>query len=268
MNYVNNKLLLISVSSKLSVNGVYFYNSIFDKLKINATYLGVIKEDLKGFQESFKFLGIHAASIAAPFKTKILPLMDSVTEEVKLTGSINSVRSFNGELRGHNTDYLGASELLTQCWKPGENPIVEIYGSGGVIPSIVAAVRNNRPNAKIVLSSRNVEAAKILCNKYELEWKDSTKFFYTDLWINATPVSNVDAENLSIKCKNVGAVFDLNGNQSVSLFEKIICERGQQFIRGFDFYRAQFKNQFSFYFDQELDLADFDNCAESRLSKF
>lgn len=259
-------LILISVSSQRSSNGVFFYNALFDLLKINATYLGIRTTSLEGFRESFNFLGLHAASVAAPFKTSVLPLLDSLTESARSTGSVNSVRSLSGQLQGHNADLAGATALLSKTWSPGYTPSVQIYGAGGVVPSMVAAVRAVRPQAEIALHSRNALAGKQLCDKLHLRWKDTANSATADLWINATPASMTEPERLASDCSQAQAVFDLVATQPLSRFEATVRSRGQQFIRGFDFYRAQFAEQFRFYFDQNLELTIFDELAAQRMS--
>lgn len=258
--------VLISVSTRASSNGVYFYNRLFSLLGINAVYLSCKTASLNGFCESFNFLGLHAASVAAPFKTAVIPLLDTLSESARATGSVNSVRRRGRTLEGHNTDLVGAQQLLSAAWKPATAPTVLIYGSGGVVPSIVAAVRAVRPRAEIGLVSRNAISGQTLCRTLGLQWLTGSTDRGIDLWINATPTSTGDPEGLLNQCAGAATVFDLVARQEPYPFERAVRSRGQVFIRGFDFYRAQFLAQFNFYFDRDLDAVLFDHLAQTRLA--
>lgn len=264
MTTIEPPLILISVSSKRSSNGVYFYNALFELMKIKALYLGIESSTLEGFRESFNFLGLHAASVAAPFKIDVLQHLDALTPSARRTGSVNSVRSRKGQLEGHNTDLAGATALLSSVWAPGVAPRVEIFGSGGVVSSVVAAVREVRPQADIMLHSRNESVGQELCKQLQIAWKNPGHSVPIDLWINATPASLSEPTMTAERCLHANMVFDLVANQAASPFELAVQSRGQQFIRGFDFYRAQFAEQFFFYFDQRVDFTMFDKLATQR----
>lgn len=261
-------LLVISVSQRTSGNGVYFYNGLFRKLGLDAIYLGCKTDTLRGFRESFDFLKLHGASIAAPFKSNVIPMVDILTEDARATGSVNSVRRRDAILEGHNTDVLGLRRVLAESWQPLAKPSVVIFGSGGVVPSAVAAIRSRAPDALIALSSRNQEQGPVICAELGIDWRANLHGGSVDLWVNATPASTVDAAKIAQYCAEAAVVFDFVPLQETYPFETIVRSRGQTFIRGFDFYRAQFLEQFNFYFDCEVATNLFDELATARVSGF
>lgn len=259
-------LLVISVSQRMSGNGVYFYNGLFHKLGLDAIYLGCKTDTLRGFRESFDLLRLHGASIAAPFKSSVIPLVDALTEDARVTRSVNSVRRRDSILEGHNTDVLGLRRVLTESWQPQVKPTIVIFGSGGVVPSAVAAIRYRVPDALIALSSRNQEKGRAICTELGLEWRADLHGGSADLWVNATPASTIDAAQVAQYCAEAAVVFDFVPLQETYPFETIVRSRGQTFIRGFDFYRAQFLEQFNYYFDCEVAADLFDELATARVS--
>ena len=258
--------ILISVSQRASSNGVYFYNGIFRKLGMSAVYLGCQTRTLHGFRDSLNFIGVHAASIAAPFKCAVPPLLDDLTDAAKLTMSVNAVRRDGDRLTGDNTDIAGIRTVLaSNTANMGRQPSVLIYGSGGVVPSVVSAIRLVHADAQIYLSSRNHEVGKALCGNMRVIWCENPSQRSFDLWINATPAGIDDPVGILRLCLNAATVFDLVAIQAAYPFEESVRARGQGFLRGFDLYRAQFLEQFRFYFGCELDPSLFDELARARL---
>jgi len=257
---------LISVSSGNSINGIYFYNALFERLGISASYTNATMTAVTDIREIFEHNQLFGASIAAPFKIDIIPYLDKLTVQADLTGSVNSVRFCTKDgLVGHNTDYEAALELFSD-WLNGNNfPNVEIYGAGGVVVSIVKALKEVKPLATISLHCRNARAGIALCKALEIEWKSTPESSHVDLWINATPATQIEPNTVGKYCINAKTVFDLVGNQGVSEFEYIVSQRQQPYLRGFSFYRLQFLRQFFFYFETILDNGVFDEIANRRV---
>lgn len=258
-------LLFLSISEKAGKNGYYFYNNIFNKLGVHGIYLNCPTSTLDGIRETFSFLKIHGASIAAPFKQVIFSFLDDMTEVARRTRSVNSVKQEDGVLVGHNTDEAGLRRVLTNYLPENSRPEVLIYGSGGVVPSVVSAIRDISPGANISLSGRNRLQRKEICETLDLDCIDRTDLRFVDLWINATPASIENPETIVDLSSNAKIVFDLIPVQGSYPFEKMILERGQLMIRGFDLYREQFIEQFHFFLGYDLERALFDELAKRRV---
>lgn len=258
--------VLISVSQRASGNGVYFYNGLFRELGIAAIYLSCPTMTLRGLRETFQFMGIHAASVASPFKTSVIELLDELTPLARATACVNSVRREGERLIGHNTDVEGISVVLEQAaLRKGANVIV--YGSGGVVPSAVHAVRALDPTAQISITARNVATGRDLAQRLGVAWLDDAREQHADVWMNATPQSLEAPGAALLSCAHADTVFDFVAQQAPYQFERAVRDRGQRFLRGFDFYRAQCLAQFDFYFSTRIAPGLFDDLAAARLPR-
>jgi shikimate 5-dehydrogenase len=246
--------LIISVSKNASANGVYFYNKLFEAHGISANYRSCPVESIEHFRCSFEFLDVHAASIAAPYKVEIIKQLDELTDVAQITQSVNSVKKSNGKIIGHNTDVLGLTNVFMKYAGAGQNTprTFLIYGTGGVVSSIIYAINNVFFDKKIYIFGRNKNQAERLSREYGLEVLDQADDVDVDLWINATPTSINACDVIEHLCRRSKCVFDLNPILEVYPFEKNVMDRGQRFIRGFDFYIEQFIEQYFYYTDQHV----------------
>jgi shikimate dehydrogenase len=263
MNTTPSKLL-IAVAQRPSSNGVYFYNGVFDKLEMPALYLSCPTPSLPGLRETFEFMQLHAASIAAPFKKEVLAYLDELTPVARDTGSVNSIRRDAKKLIGHNADAQGVAALLRQC-SLGRGARIIVYGTGGVVPSAVYAARLAFPDCTVQLAGRNDADGRSLAKQLGIAWIGDATDISCDLWMGATPLSVENPTKALNLSAGASTVFDFVPSQTETAFESRVIERGQRLIRGFAFYRAQFLAQFNFFFQQALNPAIFDELARTRL---
>ena len=83
------------------------HNYWFKKYKIQSKYeKKKLKEnDLKNFITEMKNnKQIDGANVTVPFKKKIIPFLDQLTDISQKTLSVNTIYKENGKLIGHNTD--------------------------------------------------------------------------------------------------------------------------------------------------------------------
>ena len=64
------------------------------------------------------FLG---SSVTVPYKEKIMRYLDSIDDNAKSIGSINTIVNKNGKLFGLNTDYLGSISTLKKIKIKNQN---------------------------------------------------------------------------------------------------------------------------------------------------
>jgi shikimate dehydrogenase len=105
------------------------------------------------------------ANVTVPHKLAVLPAMDGVDAEVRMTGAVNTIVSARGRLSGHNTDIEGAWRgLLEPAIDAITGGIVLIAGAGGGARAVIGALARNRrrgPAGVVVLARRWPEAEKV-----------------------------------------------------------------------------------------------------------
>ena len=127
--------------------------------------------ELPAFFSARDFEGIN---VTIPYKEKVIPFLDCVSDEALAIGAVNTVVRRGGKLFGYNTDYFGLRELARSAGVRFEGRKVLILGAGGAAKtaaalardlgaeSVAHAVRNPRREADIALSEISPE------NKFEV----------------------------------------------------------------------------------------------------
>ena len=166
-------------------------DSIYGKLEINENELSDLCNNLKQGE-------LDGINITVPFKRAIIPHIDVLTGHALRTNSINTISIDNGNLIGHNTDIDGFELSIKKLNYDVSNKTIIILGAGGVVPSIIYALK--RMNAgKIIISNRTKEKAeglKILFKDLTvLDWGDLVDF---DMIINATSIGLKENDNFAI----------------------------------------------------------------------
>ncbi len=122
--------------------------------------------ELPAFFSARDFEGIN---VTIPYKEKVIPFLDCVSDEALAIGAVNTVVHRGGKLFGYNTDYFGLRELARSAGVRFEGRKVLILGAGGAAKtaaalardlgagSVTHAVRNPRREADIALSEISPE---------------------------------------------------------------------------------------------------------------
>ena len=119
-------------------------NEIYLKLETH-------ESDMPELSKSIKKGELAGLNVTVPFKKTIIPYLDILSGDALRTQSVNTVSLSKGNLIGDNTDIDGFEFGIKKINYDVTDKIVLILGAGGVVPSIICALK--RMNAsKIVLS--------------------------------------------------------------------------------------------------------------------
>ena len=120
------------------------HNYWFKKNGIKATYdkILLIENQLEDFINRIRSKEIYGANITVPFKEKIMPYIDTLSNEAREANSVNTIYLSNDKVVGHNTDIEGFYLSLKNKKLNFRNKNSLILGSGGVTPSIIIALKN------------------------------------------------------------------------------------------------------------------------------
>ncbi|MFA6568182.1 MAG: shikimate dehydrogenase [Victivallales bacterium] len=114
------------------------HNAAFKALGINAEYVAVhVREQelpLFAGRARKEFAGFN---ITVPHKNAIIPFLDSISDECKLTGSVNTVINRNGLLHGESTDGYGLETAIKEEFGiPLEGNCFLFMGTGGTVKAV------------------------------------------------------------------------------------------------------------------------------------
>ena len=155
---------------------------------IDATYDKIELEvhEIKNFIQEIKEQRIAGCNVTVPFKKTVIPFLDKLSPEAEKTQSVNTITFDNGNLVGHNTDIAGFDSAIRKLNFSVNGKKVLILGAGGVVPSIIFALKNMNVQ-EITISNRTKEKAENLRVLFKdikiLEWGNLTDFHVI---INAT----------------------------------------------------------------------------------
>ena len=213
------------------------HNFWFNENNINATYKKetLSESKLENFVKRIKERDISGANVTVPFKQKIIPFLDKLSDLAKKTQSVNTLYMKDDLVIGDNTDVYGFSQSILNQNINLKNKNALIIGAGGVVPSIITALEN-LSIGKIYIKNRTYEKLLGLKKTFTsinlLNWDQEIN---CDIIINATSLGlkpddqiNLNFDNL----KNKIMFYDTIYNPPVTNFLKNAKEKGHVIING------------------------------------
>ncbi len=202
-------------------------NATYVKKKVDEKYLQSIVFDIKKGK-------INGINVTVPFKKTIIPYLDQLSPEAEETQSVNTVFLKNNNLIGCNTDILGFSKAIENLNFNIEGKKIFILGAGGVVPSIIFALKKMNVH-DIAISNRTRQKADNLKSQFKtlkvIEWGTLPNF---DVIINATSLG-IKNETINLNFSNIGRnklFYDVIYNPSLTSFLKEGKKLGNQSENG------------------------------------
>ena len=190
--------------------------AIYDKKKIN-------ESDIKSVIFEIKKEEISGLNVTVPFKKSVIPFMDELSPEATESQSVNTIYSQRGKVIGHNTDISGFELGIKYSKYDVNNKIVFILGAGGVVSSIVVALKKMGA-AKIIISNRTKNKAEDLKKSFSeleiIDWGETPNF---DMVINATSIGLKNEDGIKLDYNGVGSgkfFYDVIYNPKETIFLK------------------------------------------------
>ena len=181
------------------------HNYWFKKNNINANYdkKKIEKSEIQEVVSKIKDNKLDGLNVTVPFKSEVIPFMDELSEESKITQSVNTIYMHDKKLIGHNTDIKGFELSLKEAQFELKKKSIFILGAGGVVPSIIYALEKLGVS-KIIISNRTKQKAENLKKNFSkinvVDWGDQPEF---DMIINATSLGLSNEDNLGLNFNNI-----------------------------------------------------------------
>jgi shikimate dehydrogenase len=203
-----------------------YFQKKFSKERIkDSQYLNFEINDISCLRELIQKKNIKGLNITIPYKEKVIPILDELTEDAKEIGAVNTIQINGNKLIGHNTDIFGFEESITPLLNGRNNAI--ILGNGGASKAIAFVFYKRDINFSIF--SRNLM----------LKFADITEEVIqkNDIIINTTPLGMypnadtfADLPYNAINTKHL--LYDLVYNPEESQFLKKGMAKGAQIKNG------------------------------------
>ena len=174
---------------------------------INASYEKklISENDIKNIVSRIKSEEITGINVTVPFKHKIVPFVDILTKEAEETKSINTIYLEKGKTIGHNTDIAGFELGIRSYGYDIEKKNILIFGAGGVVPSIIVALKKMKA-LNIFLCNRTLDKAENLKNKFKyIEIIEKNEIpEHIDMIINATSLGINKDDKIDLDYEKIG----------------------------------------------------------------
>jgi len=136
---------LIGKTLNHSFSGDYFGKK-FEQGNIDAQYQLFEFEDVPDLHDfANQHPDLRGFNVTIPYKIKIIPQLDEVSDFVKITGNANVVKVLRKggkiKLKGYNTDVIGFEKSLFPLVKKRKNLRALILGTGGAAHSVAFVLR-------------------------------------------------------------------------------------------------------------------------------
>ena len=212
------------------------HNFWFEQNNIRATYekKKINNNNLQSIISEIKEKKINGVNVTVPFKKAVIPYLDELSLEAEQTQSVNTIILHNDNLVGHNTDIAGFTKAIENLNFKIEGKKVFILGAGGVVPSIIFALKKMNVS-KIIVSNRTKKKAEDLMLRFHnLEILDWGKIADFDMIINATSLGlNKETINLDFsQSGNNKLYYDVIYNPVVTNFLKEAKKLGNKTENG------------------------------------
>ena len=221
----------------------------FKALGLNWRYLTVevLPENLEDAMRGVRAFGMRGINLTIPHKIAVMKYLDSIADDAKVIGAVNTVVNREGKLHGENTDGKGFITSLTQEGKtsiPGKR--IVILGAGGAARAIAVELAL-RGAGEITIVNRGRErgqdltrtiAAHSATRASYVAWNGILKIpESTDILINATSIGlfpNIDEKPLIDydTIRSAMVVCDVIPNPPRTPFLKEAEKRGATAIDG------------------------------------
>lgn len=216
----------------------YFSEKFLQQGLMDCSYENFSIEKIELLQDIFgEHPSLVGLNVTIPYKEKVLPYLDEMTDVVKQTGACNCIKIFNGLKIGYNTDVIGFGTSLDKHLNSNHKKAL-VLGTGGAAKAVKYALQQRE--IQFLEVSRNLKTDGVIAYK-DID-ADLLKEY--TLIINTTPVGmypNIeDAPELPYAYLTPEHyLFDLVYNPAKTKFLQLGEEKGAIIENGTDMLKIQ-----------------------------
>ncbi len=172
------------------------HQAFASQFAIDLSYKKILvdKGQFPRFADHFFSTGGSGANVTIPFKEEALQFADTVSEEARLAGAVNTLSKKDTVIIGDNTDGIGLLRDMVDNHKQLINDKnILLIGAGGAARGVILPIAGQHPRS-ITVANRTHEKAETLAKQFSpyaritaCRFTELNKVF--DIVINATSVS-------------------------------------------------------------------------------
>ena len=203
-------------------------DAVYEKKQLN-------KNDIKNIISDVRNEKIDGINVTVPFKKSVIPFIDELSFEANKAQSVNTIYKKNNKIVGHNTDTSGFELAIKRINYDVKGKKVFILGAGGVVPSIILALKKME-TSQIILSNRTKKKAEELKKTFPdleiINWGEISEF---NMIINATSLGLNKNDEIKLDYEDIGSnkfFYDVIYNPKQTKFLSTAKHFGNQIENG------------------------------------
>ena len=219
------------------------FEAILKRLGIKGAYVPfkVAPDDIGQALQSIKVLNIAGANVAVPYKEKVIPHLDILSEGANIIGAINTVIRSGDGLKGYNTNAIGFMDALNEAKFDAEGKSALVFGTGGAAKAVAFILNWLRTDA-IKVAGRSEEKSRKIVNRFGGEAIPldalTDRPLAVNIIVNATSVSSTDESPEmaalidGLEIQGCELVIDLNYGRRQNFWQDMARRIGVRFMDG------------------------------------
>jgi shikimate dehydrogenase len=208
--------------------------AVYVPFKINPQHVGQALQSLKT-------LHIAGANVTVPYKEKVIPYLDELSEGANIIGAINTIVCSGDTLKGYNTNAIGFMDALSDAGFETAGKSALVFGTGGAAKAVVFMLNWLRTDA-IRVAGRNPTKTAEIANRFEGKACSIDELLEqpvaADIVINTTSVSSPqEAPQLAalvekLRVPGCQLIIDLNYGRSQNFWHDLARRNDIRFMDG------------------------------------
>jgi shikimate dehydrogenase len=254
------------------------HNAGFASLNLDAVYVPfpVERAHLAEAIRGIRGLNLCGINVTVPFKSDVLPLLDTVTPTAQRIGAVNTIRNDHGHLVGANTDAHGFIRSLDSLHPNLRGACVGLLGAGGSARAIAVGLAEAGVKQVLLWNRTSERAANLLDDMREFFFQTDFQVVSMeelqqqtlDLLVNTTTVGS-DGHSLPVDLhlfQDVHAVVDIIYQPSETPLLRQARARKLPHLNGADMLLYQGAEAFAFWTSQPAPVEVMRKALYSKLS--
>ena len=144
------------------------HGKAYDLLRLDCSYesFDILPEALPAALRDFREQGFSGLNVTLPHKESMAKLVDTLTDEARAVGAVNTILVRGDRIAGDNTDVHGFAASVASVRKSIEGRTVLLLGAGGSARAVVYALLSRFKPSEIVVVNRDEDRGRDLLRHF------------------------------------------------------------------------------------------------------
>lgn len=244
----------------------------YELLRLDCMYesYDILPEALPAVLRDFREQGFAGLNVTLPHKEAIAKLVDSMSDEAKAVGAVNTILFQGEKIAGDNTDVYGFAASVEPVRKSIEGRTVLLLGAGGSARAVLYSLLSRFRPGEIIVANRDEERGNELLRHFSRHAgrtrltrgsiepsKLGSMLVRSDLIVNCTPIGlSPDVDGCPVKedtaFRSEQVVVDLIYTPLQTRLLGLAARSGARTISGLEMFLHQGARSFELWLGQRM----------------